>query len=136
MTRRKLSMRGLKNHWLNHAVVFGPKLTLCTTEPMFLKQHAALSKEPPPHWIHEGHAAVHTYDGESNMIVVTCIEGTGRSGIEIAALIAHEAVHVKQRFMSFIGEKEPSDEFEAYTVQNITQNLLEEYARQMKLLSV
>lgn len=46
---------------------------------------------------------------------------------QVMALIVHEAVHVKQEVMRVIGEHEPSDEFEAYTVDNIAYNLISDY---------
>lgn len=41
------------------------------------------------------------------------------------ALYAHEATHVVQRFLSFIGEDSPGDEEEAYLVQGVTLALIE-----------
>jgi len=43
--------------------------------------------------------------------------------VQIAAVIAHEAVHVKQEICRHIGEESPSIEFEAYAVQAIFQGL-------------
>lgn len=42
---------------------------------------------------------------------------------ELAGLCSHEAAHIKQSYMDFIGEKHPSEEFEAYLVQHITAEL-------------
>lgn len=39
-------------------------------------------------------------------------------------MMAHEAVHVWRSAMERIGEKDPSEEFMAYGIQNITQTLL------------
>jgi hypothetical protein len=43
----------------------------------------------------------------------------------------HEATHIKQKLMLSIGEKEPSPEFEAYTMQNICQELFCAYAEKI-----
>lgn len=39
------------------------------------------------------------------------------------AMIAHEAVHVFQTIRKEMGEREPSIEFEAYAIQDITLRL-------------
>lgn len=48
----------------------------------------------------------------------------------IPELLVHESVHVWQFFADKIGEKSPSIEFEAYTIQEIFRNLMGEYKRQ------
>ena len=50
------------------------------------------------------------------------------TGIQIAAILAHEAVHIWQLIRREIGEDKPGDEGEAYAVQHITQELLQAYA--------
>lgn len=44
-------------------------------------------------------------------------------------MLTHEAVHIWQEIKLQLGEKEPSYEFEAYSIQNISQNLMEAYKR-------
>lgn len=46
---------------------------------------------------------------------------------EKIGLLAHECVHIKQFVMKNIGEDKPSDEFEAYFVQDIVTDLVEDY---------
>jgi hypothetical protein len=46
------------------------------------------------------------------------------SEIETIGLLVHEATHACQHIRECIGEKEPSSEFEAYSMQAITQGLL------------
>jgi hypothetical protein len=52
--------------------------------------------------------------------------------IQIAALLVHEAVHVFQEFCTRIGECSPSPEFEAYSIQTISQRLMQAYAERIK----
>jgi hypothetical protein len=51
----------------------------------------------------------------------------GITGLQVAALLVHEAVHVWQLFRESIGEHGPSKEFEAYSIQAISQRLMERY---------
>ena len=60
-----------------------------------------------------------------------CIVQIGESGErtlpENHALLLHEAVHVWQRVKALMGEKEPSKEFEAYSIQRIALDLFNMY---------
>lgn len=50
-----------------------------------------------------------------------------RSASADAGLLAHEATHVMQGYMSCIGEASPSPEFQAYVVGLVTQWLVERH---------
>lgn len=52
-----------------------------------------------------------------------------RTPIEVAGLLVHEAVHVWQEVCLNMGEKKPSREFEAYSIQRLSLNLMEAYAK-------
>lgn len=45
----------------------------------------------------------------------------------VIGLIVHEAMHVWRQMRETIGEREPSAEFEAYSIQNIAGNLIAAY---------
>ena len=49
---------------------------------------------------------------------------------QLAAMLTHEAVHMWQVARERLGEDKPSQEFEAYAIQALTQRLLEEFERQ------
>lgn len=49
---------------------------------------------------------------------------------ELAGICSHEATHIKQSYMDFIGDKNPSEEFEAYAVQRITRDLMKACIKQ------
>lgn len=132
----------MKPKWLERAVAYGLHITLCTNEDMFHKEYARLTRNGPnagrvKNWCKPGHACVHTLESMHNgsTCQLVCIDAAHEDlkddGIRVAAFLAHEATHCKQEYMRVIGEDKPSDEFEAYTVQNITQNLLDEYYRQV-----
>lgn len=46
---------------------------------------------------------------------------------EMLGLIVHECEHIKQYIFEDIGEKSPSVEFEAYTIQDIATDMFYEY---------
>jgi hypothetical protein len=50
-----------------------------------------------------------------------------RPAANVVTLLVHEAMHVWREMRDTIGEKEPSSEFEAYSVQNIAFNLIQAY---------
>lgn len=112
---------------------------LATTEKDY---HAELRrmKVAEKHWAPfisnaQSDATVHwlanTKEGKPAAIV--CIRVTpGRTGLEIAGLLVHEAVHLWQAFRKDIGELEPSSEFEAYSIQVFAQELMRQYREQTK----
>ena len=78
----------------------------------------------------DGRATFFTKTGKA-IAIVTVRDGAEkqRSLIEIIGLLVHEATHIWQEVRSVMGEKEPSVEFEAYSVQAITQELLAAFDR-------
>ena len=46
---------------------------------------------------------------------------------EAVGILVHESVHVYQSMIDEIQEHKPSSEFEAYSIQQIAQNLISEY---------
>ena len=66
-------------------------------------------------------AQVNFYNDDSLAIVQ--IKECERSLIEVHGLLLHEAVHIWQRIKKLMGEKKPSTEFEAYSIQRIAQDL-------------
>lgn len=75
----------------------------------------------------EGAAAQVDYYQEGTYAVVQLGDTSGRDLIEVYGLLLHEAVHVWQRVKKLMGEREPSTEFEAYSIQTIAQDLFEMY---------
>lgn len=78
-------------------------------------------------------ATAHFFENQrgESVAVVALGDMTGRSGVEIAGLLVHEAVHVWQAHRENISETHPGREQEAYAVQSIAQELMTEYARRL-----
>lgn len=126
----------MKPVWLDRALIIGPYLSLCTSEKEF---RAVLdSLDVPlhnrPRWVSEGaHATTHKLESPEHLAAVVCVAAQDHwEGSELAALLAHEAVHVFQLHCEAIGEREPSIEFEAYSIQSICLMLFSEYAKRIK----
>lgn len=69
----------------------------------------------------------YAYHDPNSRIVVVRLIANDLSLVEAIGLIVHEVTHVKQYIMEQISEHNPSDEFEAYTMQEITKNLIKDY---------
>jgi hypothetical protein len=54
-----------------------------------------------------------------------------KDSISQAATIIHEAVHVYQECLRFLGETNPGDEFAAYSIQRISEQLMRSYVAQV-----
>lgn len=120
--------------WCSRTLFTSPVFyCLCTDERQFVKvlRQLKIKREDWPNF-KKGEwcdATTHFFDGKDcdNCAVVTLGSTKGRTRAQIAGLLAHEAVHIWQEIRNVIGEKEPSVEFEAYAIQRIAQNLIEEY---------
>lgn len=91
----------------------------------FRKEMKRLNVESPPDFLgnDHSHAGTHTLaaPGGGLTAIITMDKPKARPVEQVAALIAHEAVHVAQLFWESIGEDQPGKEAEAYFVQMITQ---------------
>ncbi|CDG74737.1 MULTISPECIES: hypothetical protein [Acinetobacter] len=65
-------------------------------------------------------------------VIVQIGEAADKDQIQVYGLLLHEAVHVWQKVKKLMGEKEPSPEFEAYSIQSIAQDLFEMYEESEK----
>lgn len=119
--------------WLGRSLVVGPYLCLCTTAKDY---HAVMDYlKVPAHqrgpWVGKrADATTHLLENQDHgLAAVVCLgDVSQRSPIDVAALLVHEAVHVWQAFCEHIGEKPPSDEFEAYSIQALSRELMAAYA--------
>lgn len=108
------SMLWLDQGWQPMPIGFAPSKRAFKR---FLKEKGGEVEATP------GAAAV-THHFHGDCVVVCLFKDTpGVSRIQIAGLLAHEAVHVWQAVRKEMNEKAPAVEQEAYAVQAIFQNL-------------
>jgi hypothetical protein len=78
-------------------------------------------------------AATHFWRFKDLQVLIVCMDrNCGKDPLQITSLLFHEAVHIWQELIKHMGEKEPSDEFMAYSIQWIGQQLCYEFRRQVK----
>ena len=108
-----------------------PFFGLCRTEADLSKALKKLKiSDPCPFKASSGaNASTHTFEwNESDVVCIVTLGSTkGFNRHQIYGLLAHEAMHVWQKTREMIGEKEPSSEFEAYSMQFICTQLFKAY---------
>lgn len=126
----------MKPKWLDRRIAHsGPYLCLALSEKAFLAAMKHCRIASPPEWVsHPAHARAYMLEnGDGEQVAVVGMRGwEGRDPIEVAGLLVHEAVHVWQAYVARIGERNPGDEQEAYAIQGIAQELMADFARQVK----
>lgn len=124
----------MKVEWVDRALIVGPYIALVLNEKQFHKamNHCQIKTSKHGDWIKTPHsdATVHFLEnpkGEQCCIVALRVKKK-TDPTSIVGLLVHESVHIWQQFKRRIGEHEPSDEFEAYSIQTISQRLIESYS--------
>lgn len=122
--------------WLDRGLSYGPHFVLCLNAKAFQQALADidLPREEWEPWINEGeYALTHTYNHHTGEIAcIVCLAKKPKDVVDLAAIVAHEATHVWQRFCQHIGESKPGMETEAYAIQYIVWQLMDSYRRQTK----
>lgn len=124
----------MKAKWLDRSLIVGPFVALVINEDQF---HAAMNdcgipKGEHGEWIKTDHsdATVHFLVNKSKerccIVAIRVKKKTDPNSI--IGLLVHESVHIWQNFKEGIGEGGPSDEFEAYSIQAISQRLICAYS--------
>jgi len=110
-----------------------PFYGLCTSEEAYYATLKKLGERAIGDWVSPGaHAMTHYLrDKTGKTCCIVCLKDTKGTEIGcIVSLLVHEAVHIWQHYCRDIGESNPSDEFEAYTIQWISQQLMFAYDKQ------
>ena len=126
----------MKINWLDRKIGHhGPYLALVLSQKEYDQAIKHCDGQPGHSYIKtdRAHATAHYLDNAQGELccIVALGETAGRTGIEIAGLLVHEAVHIWQAWCDSIGEREPAAEQEAYAIQSISQILMAEYARRV-----
>lgn len=126
----------MKPRWLDRRIAApGPFLTLCLHEHEFHDALRSIKVGDIGPWLKtpQSQATVHILtNAKGGITCIVCLgQWQGRDPIEVAGLLVHEAVHIRQAYTGHIGERNPGDEQEAYAVQAIAQELMAEFARRM-----
>jgi len=123
----------MKPKWLDRRISApGPYLCLCLSNAEYLATMRKMRVKQFGEWIKspQADATAHYFENTDGVTVVVCLTNYHlRSGVEIAGLLIHEAVHAWQVWCDFYGEEKPAREQEAYAIQSIAQELMAEYAR-------
>ena len=75
-------------------------------------------------FVENSHAQTNGFDSGDDLVCFVLLEAEVRDADQLAALLAHEAVHVSQMIFDHFGEDAPGEETRAYLVQNVTYGLL------------
>jgi hypothetical protein len=123
----------IETKWLDRSLIVGPHLALVLSEKEF---HQAMKDchIPKPErgaWLKNSYcdATVHHLENpQGSQCCIVALRVTKKHSImQVNAMLVHEAVHIWQAFKQHIGERKPSREFEAYSIQAIAQRLMESY---------
>lgn len=130
----------MKSKWLDRDMFrCSHYYCLCLTEAEFHAKlrYLKIPREDWPafvlHW--HSNATCHYFENQKTQskTAIVCIKNyEDKTGIQIAALLTHEAVHLWQETCKDYGEREPSNELEAYAIQNIAQALMTSFEEQTK----
>lgn len=122
--------------WLDRDTVRAPHMILCLSEAEYLAAAAHCNLPRPEQWLDESRqaACVHTWEREGSLTCVVCLHPEALDAvdpIQVACTLVHESVHIFQRLCDSIGETQPSREFEAYSIERITEQLMREFVRRV-----
>lgn len=131
---QKSPSRSIK--WLDRQMgVRGHNLCLCLCEQDYEAVMTNLKICRYDTWIlnDRSDATCHFLSVLNDIFVVVCLRVRKHITLpQVVGLLVHEAVHIWQEWCEYYGERIPGQEQEAYAIQSISQNLLEEYMRQTK----
>lgn len=120
--------------WLSQTLITSPvKYALCLSESEFKSYLDEICPGRSSPYLSTPYAlaTAQCFDNSTTgqRYVVVCLNPNlaERPLCEVIGLLVHEATHIWQEIRDHIGESKPSVEFEAYSMQQISQNLVEEY---------
>ena len=118
--------------WLKRSFILGPYFTLCTDQKKFETCLKHLKIKPFDGAKNKGASTHFMVNDKNDTVAIVCLFDHSFEIEQTYALLVHEAAHIWQEYRDSVGEKTPSHEFEAYSMQHISQELFYEYRRQRK----
>lgn len=122
--------------WIDRTIIESPYcIGLCKTEEQYREELKRLKvgDYKTCEWIQEGKDAnvseIVENNGNCKCFLVSIKKKKDTKFIEIIGLLVHESVHIWQKIRNDMGEDYPSHEFEAYSIQNISQKLIDAYKK-------
>ena len=116
----------MKIKWLDRTIMYGGYicLTLGDKETKAALKHCG----EVGMYTHTEVGSLFTIKKAGKLCFIVCLNNVvGKDLIQVHAIIVHEATHVLQQTMKYIGERKPGAEIEAYIVQCVTQQLMDEF---------
>jgi hypothetical protein len=120
--------------WIDRRLVLNSHyVVLCLTSKDFNRElkHLKVPRERWPDFLSTARAdaTTHYFERRGKYCAVVCLQaGKKREPLEICGLLVHEAVHIWQAHCDSVGERTPSAEFEAYSIQAIAQDLMAKFS--------
>lgn len=118
--------------WLHRGIVQAPHYCLCLSDKAFRAELDSLNLNEYPPFLHDNaDATTHHLEYKGKRVAIVCMKpDVAADPIVVAGLLTHEAVHTWQKACKVHREFVDQDgEFEAYSIQWISQNLMWEYIR-------
>jgi hypothetical protein len=85
-----------------------------------------------PEWVYPTADAMCTHlvkTDKTNPCTIVTVNDEKRKSIDTVTFLVHEASHIWRQICETIGERCPSSEFEAYSMQNISKHLIYAYEK-------
>jgi hypothetical protein len=97
----------------------------CPSAKAWRKLMRRLKQEDERYPTADGRTTTFVHEGRTYCVVTVSDRlDEDRCGYALAGLLVHEGTHVWQHVLEDMGEKNPSSEFEAYSLQAICQGLM------------
>ena len=127
-----------KISWIDRCLIESPLcIGLCLDEKSFTSEMKRLKikKGARGKWVYDNaDATTHFFFSKGKQHHDFCIVSVrkDKKKVYIFGLLVHEAVHIWHALKDDLNEKQPSEEFEAISIQTIAQRLIEKYEREKK----
>lgn len=122
------------NNLIDDVLISSPiQIALCRSKKEYYKMLKSFKvpKSIIPTFVDKGKdAMIHFFESETKQLVTVCIDKELCKHYDIRqvySMLVHETVHIFQEIKEIIGEDKPSSEFEAYSIQQMAQNLMYKY---------